>query len=135
MAKDKSIKVDVAAGVILRKEEKYLLVQEKKEAVYGLWNLPAGKVDEGETFEEAATREAKEESGYNVKILREVALFHSEPTGSIRHFFEAEIVGGELKIGVGMLDTKWFTYEEIGKLGDKLRDKNIIDAINILESK
>ena len=60
----------VVAGVVVEKDSKYLLVQEKKELVYGLWNLPAGKVDEGETVEEAAVREAKEEVGYKVRLIK-----------------------------------------------------------------
>ena len=58
----KDLLVPVVAGCVIQKDGKYLLVQEKQQKVYGLWNLPAGHVDEGETFEEAAIRESQEET-------------------------------------------------------------------------
>ncbi|MDY6778749.1 MAG: NUDIX domain-containing protein, partial [Candidatus Nanohaloarchaea archaeon] len=45
---------------------KVLLVQEGKEAVRGVWNLPAGKLEPGETPREAAIRETREEAGISV---------------------------------------------------------------------
>ena len=56
------------AGCLIEHDKKFLLVQEAKPAVYGKWNTPAGHVDEGETLEEAALRETKEETGYDVMI-------------------------------------------------------------------
>ena len=54
----------VVAGVALQRDDKFLLVQEKKPHVLGLWNLPAGKVDMGDTIPQTAIKEAKEESGF-----------------------------------------------------------------------
>ena len=116
----------VVAGVVVEKDSKYLLVQEKKELVYGLWNLPAGKVDEGETVEEAAVREAKEEVGYKVRLIKKIYVDH-KPI----HVFSAEIVGGKFEFPKDeILDAKWFTFEEIRKMKDKLRGNWIIESIN-----
>ncbi len=46
--------VGVVAGCVIRRDSTYLLVQEKQKKAYGLWNLPAGYVDKGETIEQAA---------------------------------------------------------------------------------
>lgn len=109
-------KPHAAAGVVIKRDGKYLLVQEKKVAVYGLWNIPAGRVDEGETVEEAAIREAKEETGFDVKLKRKIGVFEPKPMFP-KHAFEAEIVGGTLAIPKDeLLDVKWFTIEEIGAL-------------------
>ena len=70
-----NIKVEVVAGVVIKKDGKYLLIQEKKPKAYMLWNFPAGKVDVGESIEQAAIREAKEESGYDVELIKEIAVF------------------------------------------------------------
>ena len=48
----------VVAGVVLEHDGTYLLVQEKQPRAYGLWNLPAGRVDEGDTIEQTAVKEA-----------------------------------------------------------------------------
>lgn len=53
-------RIGVVAGCIIFQEGKYLMVQEKQEKVYGLWNVPAGYVDKGEEVEAAAIREALE---------------------------------------------------------------------------
>jgi 8-oxo-dGTP pyrophosphatase MutT (NUDIX family) len=55
--------------MVIEKDGKFLLVQEGHAGAYGLWNWQQGKVEEGETIEEAAVREAKEETGYEVSIL------------------------------------------------------------------
>ena len=133
MAKE-DIKAEVVAGVVIKKDGKYLLIQEKKQRAYMLWNFPAGHVDVGESFEQAAIREAKEECGYDVEIIREIDIFQPIPTDAVQHAFEAKIVGGELKFPDDeILDAKWFTFEEIKKMENKLRGKWVLGAISILE--
>lgn len=129
-----NIKVEVVAGVVIKKDGKYLLIQEKKPKAYMLWNFPAGKVDVGESIEQAAIREAKEESGYDVELIKEIAIFHANSTDVVKHAFEAKIIGGELKFPLDeILDAKWFTFEEIKQMKEKLRNEWIIDTIDILE--
>ena len=50
-------------ATLIKKNNQYLLVQEKKAEAFGLWTIPAGRIKEGETPEEAACRETKEETG------------------------------------------------------------------------
>lgn len=134
--KKENIKVDVVAGVVVKKDGKYLLLQEKQPKAYMLWNFPAGKVDIGESFEQAAIREAKEESGYDVELIKEIGIFQKISTDAVKHAFEARIIGGELKFPENeMLDAKWFTFDEIKQMKDKLRGEWIIEAINVLECK
>lgn len=129
-----TIKVEVVAGVVLKKDGKYLLLQEKQPKAYMLWNFPAGRVDVGESLEEAAIRETKEESGYDVELIREIKIFHEKATNVVKHVFEAKIIGGKLNYPEDeMLDAKWFAYEEIKDMKDKLRGEWILETINILE--
>ena len=101
-------RVGIVAGCVIHRDGRYLLVQEKQEKVYGLWNLPAGYVDKGEEIEQAAVREAKEESGFDIELVRELGIFHESSKRPVKHIFEAHVTGGELKVQIDeILDVKW----------------------------
>ncbi|HEX8182646.1 MAG TPA: NUDIX domain-containing protein [Candidatus Saccharimonadales bacterium] len=129
----------VVAGCVVRRDDgKYLLVQEKQPKVYGLWNLPAGHVDKGESIEAAAVREAKEETGYDVELGDKIGIYHETIESPVRHAFVATIIGGELKVQPDeILDAKWFSFDEITamKEDNKLRVDWIYDAMSRVESR
>lgn len=127
--------VFMVAGVIIKKDNKYLLVQEGKGIAYKLWNFPAGKVDLGESIEEAAVREAFEEVGYKVELIKKISVHQKTANEPVKHIFEAKVIGGELKTRKGeILDAKWFSSEEIKNMENELRNGEwIIDVINIFE--
>ncbi|HYH74773.1 MAG TPA: NUDIX hydrolase [Candidatus Saccharimonadales bacterium] len=109
--------VAIVAGCVLQNEDTFLLVQERDEAVYGLWNLPAGYVELGETIEAAAVRETQEESGYQVALERKISIDHVSPDRPIFHAFKATITGGQLAFdATELLDARWFTLEEIQQM-------------------
>ncbi|MFA5954222.1 MAG: NUDIX hydrolase [Patescibacteria group bacterium] len=127
-------KVSVVAGVVVKQDGKYLLVQEKKPKVYGLWNFPAGRVDAGDTIEETAIKEAKEETGFDVALVRKIDIFQNLATDPPKHIFEAKIVGGDLHIPEDqLLDVQWFTSEEIQSMKGKLRGEWIIEVLIFFE--
>lgn len=133
---EKLVQTFIVAGVVIKQDGKYLLVRENRPGtkVHGLWNLPAGKVEEGSTIEETAVKEAKEESGYDVELIRKLDIFQESEKVPPRHAFEARIIGGELKWPEGeILEAKWFTFQEIQKMAEHLRGEWILGAITILE--
>jgi ADP-ribose pyrophosphatase YjhB (NUDIX family) len=92
-------KLDVRTAVFRAGERgaEVLLVREKSD---GLWTLPGGWADVGETPSEAAAREVLEESGYTVRIGRVLALWdkrrHPHPADAryiYKLVFAGEIVG------------------------------------------
>jgi 8-oxo-dGTP diphosphatase len=127
------------AGVVLRDgQDRYLLVQEKQKQAYGLWNLPAGWIDEGETPQQAAIREAKEEVGFDVKLIDDKPLHTALNSSKDRSLtsFKAEIIGGELKFQEDeLLDAKWLSLEEIKRLkaDGKLRADWVLESIYKVE--
>jgi 8-oxo-dGTP pyrophosphatase MutT (NUDIX family) len=128
----KFAKVGIVAGCLVVKDGKYLLVQESTKDIYGLWCLPAGQIDEGETIEEGAIRETREESGYDVSLVSKIGIYHESIENKVKHVFEAEIVGGDATPQEGeILDVKWFTFDEIRKLNEdgKIRAPWIWDII------
>ncbi|MFH1192665.1 MAG: NUDIX domain-containing protein [bacterium] len=124
----------IAAGAVIKKDGKYLLVQEKKPIAYGLWNWPAGRVEIGDSIEKTAIKEAREETGFNVELIRKLDIFQDSVNVAPRHAFEAKIISGELKYPDDeILDARWFTVEEIKGMEDKLRGEWILGAISIME--
>lgn len=123
----------LAAGCVIEKDNKYLLVQEKQKKVFGQWNLPAGRVDFGDSFEKTAVKEAKEETGYDVEIIKKIDIFQDRVDQPAKHAYLAKIVGGSLSFPDDeILDAKWFTYDEVSAMKDKLRDDWVIRSIELV---
>ena len=65
-----------AVAIIEFPDNKILLVKRATVVFKGYWALPGGKVDAGETVEQAVVREVKEETGLDVKIVRKIGEYH-----------------------------------------------------------
>lgn len=109
-----------AAGVIIVNEQnQILLVQRGHAPQQGRWTVPGGRLEPGESPEQAAVREAREETGLEVQVEREV-LHVRLPTGDGRHFdvhdFVAKVVGGTLKPGDDAADARWFSHDELSSI-------------------
>jgi 8-oxo-dGTP pyrophosphatase MutT (NUDIX family) len=63
-----SDRIDAAGGVVVRNGEVALVHRPR----YDDWTLPKGKVDRGESYEEAAVREVEEETGVRARLVREL---------------------------------------------------------------
>jgi 8-oxo-dGTP pyrophosphatase MutT (NUDIX family) len=64
-----SSEIEAAGGVVMRDDGQMLVVHRPR---YDDWSLPKGKLDPGETFEEAALREVWEETGVRARLVREL---------------------------------------------------------------
>lgn len=122
----------VVAGSVVAQDGKYLLVQEKQPRAFGLWCLPTGHVDAGESVEQAAVREVKEETGYDVELITKVAIYHEDVGRAVKHAFVAKITGGSLHIQPDeILDAKWLSYADIEQLQNdgQIRASWVFDAV------
>jgi 8-oxo-dGTP pyrophosphatase MutT (NUDIX family) len=70
------------AVAIVRKADRFLLVHERKHGQR--WYLPAGRVEPGESFAEAAVRETAEETGVPIRLCGLLRVEHSISPGSLR---------------------------------------------------
>ncbi|WP_019587803.1 Nudix hydrolase [Deinococcus apachensis] len=87
-----------AGVVILNDRDEVLLVREGKPGSAGLWHIPAGAVEEGEHPQDAAVREAYEETGLTVRPVRLLdVLLGRFPDGALvqRFAWLAEVLGEE----------------------------------------
>lgn len=63
-------------AIIEFQNNKILLVKRGTVVFKGYWALPGGRVDSGETIEQAVVREVKEETGFDVKIVKKIGEYH-----------------------------------------------------------
>jgi ADP-ribose pyrophosphatase YjhB (NUDIX family) len=71
------------ADIIIEIESKGIVLIKRKNPPYG-WAIPGGFVDYGESLEEAAIREGKEETNLDVKLIRQFHTY-SDPKRDLRH--------------------------------------------------
>lgn len=111
-----------AVTVIIPHNGKILL---QKRSDMKIWALPAGHMEIGETVEEAAIREIKEETGLDIEITRLIGVYSEPeyqvvkyPDGRVTHFvtmyLEGKIIGGKLdKNNSETLDLGFFPIDEL----------------------
>ncbi len=94
-----------------------------------LWELPAGRLDEGETPLQAAKRELAEETGYRAKKWEKLAVFYPSPgflAEKMTIFLARDLTEGEQKpMEDERIEVRWFKPKEIDKL---IESYEIIDA-------
>ena len=112
-------KIDVRAAVI--SENKILLVKERGDG----WTLPGGWVDPGESPSEAAVRETKEESGYDVNAIRLMAIYDRDRQGHppcpfhvYKLIFLCELAGGSARTSLETDAVSFYSEEELPALSE-----------------
>lgn len=109
----------VAAGVVVKRDGKVLLVRRANNPRQGYWTLPVGFVDAGEDPAFAAARECCEETGLEVQIVGLVGVFSGQehPRGAhIIIVYQGEILRGELHSGDDVNDAGFFGIDELPPL-------------------
>ena len=120
------------AAALIKKGDEYLLVKENHSYQNRSWNWPQGKVEEGESPDSAAIREAKEETGLDIKIEKQLGMLEDTfPDTEKLHVFLASPVSGFLKIAESELeDAGWFSRGQIHQMHDELVGKWILETLD-----
>jgi 8-oxo-dGTP diphosphatase len=109
----------VAAGVLVEREGKVLLVRRRMNPRQGMWSFPAGFVDFDEDPMDAAARECREETGLEVEItglLDVLAGREHERGADIVVVYRARLVGGEPKADDDVDRVAFFAPDELPRL-------------------
>jgi 8-oxo-dGTP diphosphatase len=114
----------LAASVAVLREGRILLAMRGKPPSEGLFSLPGGKVEIGETLGEAALRELREEVGVEAKLIGLIApveFIERDEKGHIRHHVviaahAARWVSGEPQTGPEAKEIRWVTERDIADL-------------------
>ncbi|GLW09620.1 putative MutT/NUDIX-like protein [Microtetraspora sp. NBRC 13810] len=133
-----SLVVGVSAVVV--DDEGRILMQRRTDN--GLWALPGGGMDLTESVPQAAVREVKEETGYDVEVTGMVGLYTDArhiiaySDGEVRRQFNvcltARVVGGALAVSDESTDVRWISPDEFEELSmhdtQRLRIGHFLDG-------
>ena len=114
----------IAVGAIVIRDNKILLVKRSLPPGKGLWAIPGGRVELGETLQKAAEREVREETGVTVRAGNPVYTFdllEQDDAGRIRYHYVivdlvADHVSGEPNPGDDACEARWVTLKELDEL-------------------
>lgn len=122
--------IEVVAGVIY-KDNKFLIAQRNlKKAQGGLWEFPGGKVEKGESYENALTREIKEEFNASIEVQEYIGEnIHHYPEKDIKLlFYKARLLSEKIEL-LEHEDYKWITKEDKDNFEFAEADKVVFDLI------
>lgn len=111
-----------AVSAAIYHEGRFLLVQRGQAPALGLYAFPGGRVEKGETLEDAVRREVIEETGAllsDVRHLVDLELASEIKSGHIEFILsvhKADFAGGEVVAGDDADVASWFTIEEMADL-------------------
>ena len=111
-----------AAAVLLERrsaadaEIEILLLRRAVEPGLGAWDLPAGYLDPGESFEMGARRETLEEAGIEIELLSLAGVYHSAPANAVTAVFRARAVDPDAAVVIDFESSEhvWVRRDDVG---------------------
>lgn len=128
----------LAVGAIVRRGTAVLLVQRASEPNAGQWAIPGGKVQPGETLQQAAEREIKEETGVVIRAGEPVFCFdviERDEQGELRYHYVildllAEYLSGEPQADDDALDAAWVTPQVLARLNVNATTRQLLARLD-----
>jgi len=123
-----SDRVDAAGGVVER-DGRVLLVHRPR---YDDWSFPKGKLDPGESFEDAALREVEEETGLRCTLGRELPSAEYEVRGRpklVRYWLMTPESEPGFEPNEETDELRWVTPDEARELLTYDRDRYVLAAL------
>jgi ADP-ribose pyrophosphatase len=114
----------VAVGAIVFKNDEVLLVRRAQPPSQDIWAIPGGRVEIGETLQQAAEREIFEETGVKIRAREPIFTFDyidRNDDGRVRFHYVivdlmAEYLSGEPQAGDDAADARWVSSRAIRRL-------------------
>ncbi|MBI2359597.1 MAG: NUDIX domain-containing protein [Deltaproteobacteria bacterium] len=119
----------VVAGTLFSIDGRVVLIRRGIEPAMGKWSFPGGYVDRGESVEEAAIRETREECLLDVRVASLLGVYSYPRSPNVVVVYTAEVIRGELRAGDEAVEARAFDVAEVPwqelafmSTGDALRD-------------
>lgn len=111
--------IPCVGAVIKDRDGRLLLIRRGHDPGAGLWSLPGGRIEPGETHQQAVAREVLEETGLRVECRRLLGTAELPGlAGAVIHVSDylAEVTGGELAAGDDAADARWVAAADLDGL-------------------
>jgi ADP-ribose pyrophosphatase YjhB (NUDIX family) len=103
----------VVVGTVCRWHDRVLLCRRAIEPRAGLWVVPAGYLERGESTEDGARREAFEEAGARLDITGLLAVYNVVRIGQVQLFYGARLLDPDVVAGPETLELDLFEWSAI----------------------
>jgi 8-oxo-dGTP diphosphatase len=126
--------VVVAAAVVIRDGEVLLTRRAEGQHLAGLWEFPGGKLEQGESPEEALVRECREECDIEVGVgeILEVTHHRYPEKDVLLLFYRCELRSGEVR-HLQVADHAWVAPADLGSFRLPPADEKVVLRIQALE--
>lgn len=126
---------DVTVACVIAREGRFLLVEENIRGKR-LLNQPAGHLEADETLFDAALRETREETGWDVALSDFIGVYQWANRDADRHFLRFAFAATPLRhdptrtLDFGIERTIWLCRDEIAAAGDRLRSPMVLRNVD-----
>lgn len=103
----------IVVGAVVTHEDRFLLCKRAIEPRLGYWTIPAGYMEERETTEEGAKREALEEANAHIRIDALLAVYNIPRISQVQLIYRATLVNPAFSPGEESLDVQLYGWDEI----------------------
>ena len=127
----------LAVGTIITDpENRVVLVRRAIEPGYGKWVFPGGYVDRGEEVRAAAVREAREETGLDVRLDRLINIYSYAGRVPVIVVYAATMLGGCLDCDEEGLEARFFAPQQIpwGELAFRSTKEALREFLGIIQT-
>jgi mutator protein MutT len=111
--------IPCVGAVVTDEQGRLLVIQRGHDPGAGLWSIPGGRIEPGETDAQALVREMLEETNLQVKVGKLIGRVQRQGLGGavidIRDY-AATVTGGTLRAGDDAADARWVATAELVRL-------------------
>ncbi len=132
----------VGVGAVIQQDRKVLLIRRAYEPSKGLWSIPGGLVEVGETVQEATKREVEEETGILIELGQLIDVIDNivrDEMGKVKfHYILVDFLAWptsanpEIHPSSEALEARWFAPKEIEELPLTRTAQRLLKKLDIL---
>lgn len=130
----------LGVGSVIVSDGKVVLIRRGSDPDYGLWSIPGGLVEEGESLREAVARETLEETGIVVEVKEPLEILDRivyDEEGQVKYHFviidyRADPIEGVLKESSDAIEARYVKLEDLKNYEITETVKNLLRSVGLM---